>query len=194
MHVAQPASALLQVGLEQERDIAEPAVSLGDRVPEVPQPATPVSPPAVSCLAGELGPEVVVTRDGARVQEAEGGLEVAGGDRKRLLDRLDAVVEGEAGVPDRVPEPLGHPAHVRAAAVDEHQVQVTARGELSSPVAADRDERGLGFVREQVLEPLIDETCMGPAERPALQALVGEKRAASFAKGRPGPSRLCGHG
>ena len=117
MHVTQAAPALLQVGLEQERDVAEPAVSRGDRVPEIPQPATPVSPPAVSCLAGELGPEVVVTRDGARVQEAEGGLEVAGGDRKRLLDRLDAVVEGEAGVPDRVPEPLGHPAHIRAAAV-----------------------------------------------------------------------------
>ena len=129
-----------------------------------------------------------------RVEQPERGLEVAGGDRERLVDRLDAVVEGDALFPDRVPDAARELVDVAPVAVDQDDVEVAAGRELGAPVAADGHQRDVGLVAEQLREPTIREARQSLAERQAPEGLVGQDRLRSFAKSRRGPSRRCGHG
>ena len=150
--------------------------------------------PGVAGAAGEVVAQVGVAGDRARVEQAERGLEVAAGDRERLVDGLHAVVERDALFPDRIPDAARELVDVAPVAVHEQHVEVAARRELRPPVAADRDERDVGLVAEQLGEPTIRETRQGLAQRQAPQGLVGQDRFAFFAKSRRGPSRRCGHG
>ena len=56
--------------------------------------------------------ELDVTGDRAPVEQAQHDLQVVAGDRDRFLRRPHAVIERDAGVPDRVPEPVGDLAEV----------------------------------------------------------------------------------
>jgi hypothetical protein len=86
------------------------------------------------------------------VEQAESRLGVLGRDRERLRGRADRVVEGEAGVPDRVPELLGDAGDVTgggvvvtgAARVQQQEVEVGERGNLAPAQPADRDQGDLG--------------------------------------------------
>ena len=73
----------------------------------------------------------------ARVEQTERGLQVVVGDRARLVGRADAVVELEARVPDRVPEPVGERADVATSppVVDQDEVEIARRAQLAPAVA-----------------------------------------------------------
>ena len=80
----------------------------------------------------------------AGVEQPELDLEVLAGGLAGLGGGAYGVVEGEPQVPDRVPDAVGEGgdgAGVRAAVVQQEQVEVAARGEFAAPVAADGDER-----------------------------------------------------
>jgi hypothetical protein len=66
--------------------------------------------------------------------------------------------------------------------MQQHDIEVAPGRELRAPVTADRDECHAELVAEQLGQPTVDEACIGPAERRALQVLVGEELLALLAK------------
>ncbi|GAA3043079.1 hypothetical protein GCM10020000_22760 [Streptomyces olivoverticillatus] len=102
----------------------------------------------------------------AGVEEAEVDLEVAVGRLAGLVGGAHGVVEGEAHVPDGVPDAVGERRDLRrggAAVVQEEQVEVAARGELAAAVAADGDEGCALGGAEQGGQPVVGD----PGERAA---------------------------
>jgi hypothetical protein len=80
--------------------------------------------------------------------------------------------------------------------VHEHEVDVAVRTKLSAAESSDGDETDIGFVPEQLGEPVVDEGGVGPAERRARQAAVSQELLTagddSSLRGRRDPSRRCG--
>ncbi len=81
----------------------------------------------------------------------------------------DAVVEGDALVPHRIPDAVGGGGDVLAALVDEDHVEVAEGAQLAPSVAADGHQghapgvAPAGFV-EEAGEPLVGRRRVGPAE------------------------------
>ena len=131
------------------------------------------------------------------LKQPERGLQVAGRDPERLGDRLHAVIERDAGVPDRIPDLVRDLLHVASSAMHEDHVDVAARGELTPAVAPDRDERAVGGIGEQTHEELVDDRRERTSEVGALQGFVGEQRGSPLAERlrvRRFPSPRCGPG
>ena len=104
--IAEAAPTLLQIGLEEKRDVAVPPVSLGGCVVQLPYPAITLVAPIVAGAPAELAPELLVAGDRPRVEEPERRFEIAVADLERPVEGLDAVVERDALFPDRIPDPL----------------------------------------------------------------------------------------
>ena len=77
-----------------------------------------------------------------KVQQPDGGGEVGGGDVAALRDRADGVVEAQAGVPERVPEPVGERGDPPPAppVVHEHEVEVAGGAGVAPGDASDGGE------------------------------------------------------
>jgi hypothetical protein len=189
LDVAQAAASLLQIRLEEKRDVATPPVAFRGCDVEVGYPAISLVAPVVAGAASELTPELLLAGDGPCVEEPERGFEIPVADLEGAGQRLDAVVEGNPLFPNRIPHPLRELFDVASTVVHEHEVEIAARCELGTPVPTDRNQRRADLVAEQLDEPLVDEARIGPAERRALQVLVGKELLASLAKWRRGPSR-----
>ncbi|GFM99645.1 hypothetical protein Sfulv_44560 [Streptomyces fulvorobeus] len=94
------------------------------------------------------------------------------------------MVEGEAEVPDGVPDPVGECGECRgvgAAVVQEQEVEVAARGELAAAVSAHGDEgrapdaRVLGGGGEERVQPAVRQRGEGgTARRPGPRLLLEE--------------------
>ena len=132
VHVAQPAAGLLEVGLEQERHLAERPSPLAGRLGQLVEPGGRAGPPGRPGRRQQPGAQVPVAGDVPRVEQAEGGLEVAAGDRDGLVHGAHGVVQVQPAVPERVPEGVGDRRDVRAPGVDEQEVEVAARGHLAA--------------------------------------------------------------
>lgn len=160
--VAQAAAGLLEVGFEEELQLALALGALGAQLLEFGETFRRLVAPvgedgrAQSCGEAEVAGEV------PGVQQPELDLEVLARGLACLGGRTDGVVEVEAEVPDRIPDAVGqggHRAGIGAAVVQEQQVEVAARGELAAAVAADGDERDaaqlVGARVEQTGQPVV---------------------------------------
>ena len=134
--VAQAPATLLELGLEQERGLAEAVVPVADGIGEDRQPPRRPLRPSLAGPPDQVGAEVGVARDEPGVEEPEHRLEVAVGRVERLTHRPHTVVEVDPGVPDRIPDPTGDLLDVAPAPVHEQHVEVAPRAELPAPVRA----------------------------------------------------------
>ncbi len=146
--VAQPAAALLEVGLEQERAVAVALGALVDGTEQLGQPAPRRPAPVVEQPAAGRRDQLGVARHHAQVEQPDAGREVVAADVPALRRGAHRVVEAHPGVPDRVPEPLGQRRDVRrgqgVAVVQQHEVEVARRAGLTAREAAHRRERHAG--------------------------------------------------
>ena len=128
--VAQPAAALLEVGLEVVAQVAVLGTALVPHLAQLGQPApgrgTPVGEHAGAQPAHQRG--LAGHRPG--VQQAEQDRQVGAGQPPGLVEGADAVVQPHPAVPDRVPDLVGERGHARqvvAVGVQQQQVEVAAR-------------------------------------------------------------------
>src|SRR6185295_5147138 len=131
-------------------DIAAPPLPRRGCVIQLVYPAITLVAPVGAGLAAELAPELVVSGDRPRVEESEAGLEVTVCDIEGARDRLDAVVERDALLPDRVPHPLRDLVDVASIAMHEYHVEIAARCELGPAVSPDGYQGDTGLVAEQL--------------------------------------------
>ncbi len=179
--VAETAVGLLEVGFEEEAQFAGAVGALGAQVAQFGQAPGSLVAPVGEDGGAQAGGEGQVAGQVAGVEQAELDLEVVGGGPARLGGGADRVVQGEAQVPDGVPEPVGDGGDRGrvGAVVQEQQVEVAAWGELPAAVAADGDQgeptgagRGGG---EQSGQPAVGEFGKGlTARRPGPGLLLEE--------------------
>ncbi len=139
--LAEAAVGLLEVGLEEEGELADLA---GPSAPEVPQLGQQLGgglAPAGESGGAQAGGEFGVAGDEARVEQAESRLDVGGRDGDRLRHRAHGVVQAQSGVPDRVPEGVGQGGDLGTTVVHQHQVEVPVGRGLTAAEAADGDQR-----------------------------------------------------
>ncbi len=183
--VAQPAAGLLEVGLEQEGDLAGGPGPLLPRLAQRGQPPGRPGPPGGAHGRDQRRGRGRVARDVAGVEQAERGLEVVGGHGGRLGEGPHGVVERDAGVPDRVPDGVGQRAHVAGAGVQQHQVQVAARRGLPAAQPADGDQGDpWAGVAQQSGQPAVVEPDQGLAQGGAAQVGTGQQGGALLGEGR----------
>ena len=183
MNVTEAAAALLQVGLDLEGHLPGLVVSLRHPLAELGKPVAGMALPRGAGAVRQAGRQPCITGDVAGSQQRGGGVEVARGQAQRLLRRRDAVAEVQALLPDRVPDGIGDRRHVGMCLVEEHDVDVAARGKLGAPVAPDRHERQPGRLAERGLleelrEPGVDEVRVRPAPGRSRRRGVGQQCAA----------------
>ena len=155
VHVPLPAACLLEVGLEQEGELAvQPGPLVVQRL-ELGEPGAGVGAPVLERALAQPGGQVGVAGHVPGVQQAERDLEVAAGHPARLRHGPDGVVEVRARVPHRVPDPVGDPRDVIAAVVQQQHVEVAARQQLLAAVAAHRDQGDPGLRAEQPGQPAV---------------------------------------
>jgi hypothetical protein len=178
--VAQPTTAVLEIGLEQERHLAGLAVTLANGAAQLAQPTLGPLLPEREGLIGELAGQHRVTRNGAQRQHRRGRVEIVGSQVERLLRRAHRVTELQALVPERVPDALGDLADVGAAPVHQQQIDVALGRELGAPIAPDRhqgeavDPPDLGG--EQLAEPRVHQVAVCPTQGHAGEMRLGEQR------------------
>ena len=144
VHVAQPAAPFLQIGLEQERDLAGlPSWRSSTRVGQLLQPPLrPLLPLAAAPRRRARRSATRRRRGGARSSSEVAVSRSSAASASASRDGAHAVAELQALVPDRVPDPLGDRRPTsRRPAVQEHDVEVALRAQLRPAVAADRDQR-----------------------------------------------------
>ena len=162
VHVPLPAARFLQVGLEQEGELTElPGPLLVQRL-ELGEPGAGVGAPVLERALAQPGGQVGVAGHVPGVQQPERDLEVAARDPARLRHGPDGVVEVRAGIPDRVPDPVGDPRDALPAVVQQQHVEVAARQQFLAAVAAHRDEGDAGLRAEQPGQPAVG-ICSPPA-------------------------------
>ena len=160
--VAHAAPALLQVGLEQEGDLARPLVALAHAGRQGGEPALGPLAPLQLGLARQLVAERAVAGQVAGLEQTGGGVEVVGRQGQRLLHRAHRVAQLQPGVPDRVPVAVGQLADVGPAPVQQQDVDVRLQRQLAPPVAAhghQRDAPGIAALHRgdvQLLQPAVD--------------------------------------
>ncbi len=144
VHVAQPAVAVLQIGLDAVGDLPHlrPAVvgDLGELVEPAADPRPPGLPDGAADGVGQPG----VAGDVPGLQQPQRGAQVRRRDLHGLSGGAHGVVEPDPGVPQRVPHLLGETLDVLAAVVQQHEVEVRVRRELAPAQRADRDQRRRG--------------------------------------------------
>jgi hypothetical protein len=82
------------------------------------------------------------------VEQPELHLDVLARGLDGFARRTHRVVEGQAQIPDRIPDLVGDPGELagrQGAVVEQQQIEVAARGELAAPVPADGDEGHAGL-------------------------------------------------
>ena len=178
--------ALLQVGLEQEGDVAGSRAALGHLHLEHRQVlgAELLRPGGARLLQEWLG-HLGLAPDPAPVEEAERDAHVLGRRAEHLGGPAHRVVEVHALVPHRVPDAVGHGADVAAAVVDQHHIEVAVGAQRPPPVPADGHEGQVPLVVAagpigQLGEPGVGLVGVAPAEFLAHEAGLGQQPAASF--------------
>ncbi len=153
LHVAQTTRTLLQVGFQHLRDRARAEPAEIDRVRDHRQDLRPAPRRELPGLAFQLDRELGRPRDQPHVEQRGRRVEVLGRECDRLLDRARAVTGHEPGIPERIPELLGHLLHGVGTAtapqvVDQQHVDIRTGTQLTAAVRPERDERDLTRPRE----------------------------------------------
>jgi hypothetical protein len=142
--VAQAAGRLLEVALEQKRQLAVTGPAGRGDLLELREQAYRGAPPLVADSGDQLGREGGVAGDVPRVEQAQRDLDVVVRDRERLGQRPDRVVQAHLGVPDRIPQRGRDPVDPGRPVVQQHQVQVAVRRTVPPAEPADRDQADPG--------------------------------------------------
>ena len=179
---------LLQVGLEQEADVAVGGVALGDTFGQYAEPGRLLAHPAlVGSFEHRLG-DPLLAADHPAVEEPEGDAQVLGRHVEGLGRLADTVVERDALVPHRVPDAVGGGGDVLAVLVEEDHVEVAEGTELAPAVAADGHQRhasGVAAARlvEEPGQPLVGRGRIRPAESVATEVGTVDQLLASDTQG-----------
>ena len=153
VHVPQPAPGLLQVGLEQEGELAAGPGPLVVRGVQLGQARGCRGPPVLQGTRPQSFGEIGVTGHVPGGQQPERDLQVGPGHPPGLRDGAHRVVEFGPGVPDRVPDAVRDARDVVPAAVQQQHVQVAARQHLAPSVPADRHQGHVGLGAEESGQP-----------------------------------------
>ncbi len=186
--VAESAVRFLQVGLEEEADVAEAGASLRDLGVEDLEPGRFLpGPPGAGALEHRFT-DFQVAADDPSVEQAQRHSKVLGSSVEDLVRLSDAVIERDPFVPHRVPDPVGEGADVLPSAVDEEDVEIAERAELAASVPADRDEGhpprvALGRLVEEVGQPGVRFGRVRMAEGISSQVAALDERLAPIAEG-----------
>ena len=195
LDVAQPAVAVLEVGLEQERDVAGLGAPLDHLRAQRVEPAPAVAAPAGEPLGGQPGRQLLVAREVTGAQRGGRRVEVVAGEAELVVERAHGVAELQTGVPERVPERRRRLVDAPdLAVVEEEHVDVALRGELAAAVATDGDEghrrtlptrrdAGRG-VAPQRTEHVVGRARQRSAQRPTSERRVGDQRVTGGGEGR----------
>ena len=137
----QPTVALLEVGLQQEGDIARGLATLGHLHLEQGQVfgAEPLAPSGACLLEQRIG-DLGLAPDESAIEKAERDPHVLGGRGQDLRRLAHGVVEVHALVPHRVPDGVGDGLDVPVAVVDEDHIEVAVGAQGAPPVPAHGQE------------------------------------------------------
>ena len=144
VHVAQPAVAVLQIGLDAVGDLPHLRPAVAGDLGELVEPAADPRPPGLPDGAADGVGQPGVAGDVPGLQQPQRGAQVRRRDLHGLSGGAHGVVEPDPGVPQRVPHLLGETLDVLAAVVQQHEVEVRVRRELAPAQRADRDQRRRG--------------------------------------------------
>ena len=155
VHVPQPAPGLLEVGLEQESQLAAALGSFHVQRLQLGQPGAGRGPPVLQGPHPQRVGEVGVARDMPGVQQPEDYFEVGPGYPAGFRRGAHRVIEMGAGVPDRIPDTVGHRRDAVPPVVQQEHVEVAARQQLTPPVAAHGDQGDPRFRAQQGGQPAV---------------------------------------
>ncbi len=146
VEVAEPAFALFDIRLEQEPRVADPLVPLvALRELRLDEVGTTILDDIASVGSRQLVEEPLVAPEEARLQKRRANGEILLRQLDALLHRAGRVADLETEVPEAIDEKLGHLLEIGGSlvVVQEEQIDVRARCQLASTVAADRRHRDL---------------------------------------------------
>ena len=133
--------SLLEVGLEEERDVALLSVALSHlafkRGEEL---RSELRLPQATYLLDHRKRNLWITPDHTGIKESEGDAQVLLGDAQDVLRLPDGVVDLDALVPQRVPQGLGDLLDIASTLMDEQKIKIRVRAQLTAAVAPDSDE------------------------------------------------------
>ena len=155
VHVAQPAAGLLEVGLEQESQLAAALGSFHVQGLQFGQPGAGRGPPVLQGPEAQRVGEVGVARDMPGVQQPEDYFEVGLGHPAGFRRGAHRVIEAGAGVPDRIPDPVGHRRDPGPPVVQQQHIEIAAGQQLTTPVPAHGDQGDPGFRAQQGRQPAV---------------------------------------
>ncbi len=184
VQVPLPAARLLEIGLEQEGQVAEAPMPVPCRLVDGGQPAAGPGLPEVHGPGQDFPGQALVAGHEAGIEQAERHLDVVLHHGPHLFGRAHAVVQVHAGVPHRVPHGFRHGVDAAPSVVQQQQVEVAAGGQGAAAIAA-HGEQGhpfrvpAGRPVEDSLKPDVGHRRVTPAPGAARQLTVLEK-------GRPG--------
>ena len=146
LDVAQPAVAVLQIGLEQVGDVTRGLLAHAHPIAQRGEVPLAVASPHVEALGDHLGGQLVVAGERPRRHERRRRIEVGLGEIELLVDPPDGMTEFHTGVPQRVPDRAGDRFDLlgdllRLDVVDEQQIEVALWSELATSVSTDREQR-----------------------------------------------------
>ena len=144
MEIAEPAFALLDIGLEQKARIADPLVPMvALRELRLDEVGTVILDDLASVGARQLIKELLVAPEEACLQKRRANGEIILRQLDALLHRARRVADLEAEIPEAIDEKLGHLLEIGRplVVVQEEEIDVGAGRQLAATVAADRRNR-----------------------------------------------------
>ena len=135
------AVGFLEIRFEQGRELPESLAPNIDEGPKIGHATRGHRPPVREDTRLQLLRDSLVTSHDPGIEHSEEHLHVVTRHAPCLAHRAHAVIEPEAGVPDRVPQAVRCPRCAsRVRAVKENEIEVAARNQLHAPVTSDGDE------------------------------------------------------
>ncbi len=141
LHVAQTTAAVLEIWLQQERDLAGGSVPGGHPLGELGQPARGTLPPGTFGPGANVEGQLGIARDRTCAELRGRRVQIVERQAARLFDGEHAVPELHPAVPERVPDPRRELVDAAAHVMHQHDVEVASWSEQASAVAAHCDQR-----------------------------------------------------
>jgi hypothetical protein len=117
-----------------------------------------------------------------RIEQSEYGLEIVARHRDGLADCANRMVQPDTGIPDRVPKRVRELHDITAVGMQQHQIEVAARRELTPTVSANGDKGDPGSRAESPGQPHVGNDRQGLAKLCARQARGREDRGTRISK------------
>ena len=187
--IAQSTATVFQVRLEQRRHVAQTGPPQLCRLVQPLQPDHRLAAPLLERVGLDLVGDALVACDAPEAQDGGGRLEVVTRQMQQRLRRVHTLTEFDAAVPQRVPQALGHLAHLRLGGlrrVDQNDVDIAARRQHPARVAAGGHQcPSCRQAVAEALEPGIDLLRQPSGEAPPREIRVSDQPGAPTSDHRP---------